>query len=124
MPVPRSTLRACTTGSLWQTHTLTMMIEALFARGQAARPLPSSNVRSRPANLQPVTRARCCSKRADACASNSAIPKLPSMTCSRPGERLDAWGLHNPSVAAWRSNAASGLAALGQHDRAARARRG
>jgi DNA-binding CsgD family transcriptional regulator len=35
------------------------------------------------------------------------------------GQRLEAWGLHNPAVAAWRSHAAFALTALGQHDRAA-----
>jgi DNA-binding CsgD family transcriptional regulator len=35
------------------------------------------------------------------------------------GRRLDDWGLHNPSVAAWRSHAALALVALGDGQRAA-----
>jgi DNA-binding CsgD family transcriptional regulator len=105
---------------LWQTHTLTMMIEALLARGQAAdawaeleRALPS---RDPPAGnhgaLLLEARGRLRLELGD---TQAGVDDL-----LEAGRRLDAWGLYNPSVAAWRSNAASGLAALGLSERAVR----
>jgi DNA-binding CsgD family transcriptional regulator/tetratricopeptide (TPR) repeat protein len=102
----------------WQTHTLTMVIEALLARGQA----PQAAVELErflqftdpPAGNQGAllleARGRLRLELGDI---RDAVDDLLGA-----GQRLEAWGLHNPSVAAWRSHAAIGLAALGQRARA------
>jgi DNA-binding CsgD family transcriptional regulator/tetratricopeptide (TPR) repeat protein len=103
---------------LWQTHTLTMMVEALLARGQAAQAaaeLERALGRREPAAgtqgaLLLEARGRLRLELGD---TQAAVNDL-----LEAGRRLEAWGLHNPSVSAWRSNAATGLAALGLTARA------
>jgi len=103
---------------LWPTHTLTMLLEALLARGQTAAAVAGLDevLGSReppPDNhgaLLLDARGRVRLALGD---TRGAVDDLLSA-----GERLDAWGLRNPTVAAWRSHAALGLAALGQQDRA------
>jgi len=97
-----------------------MMIEALLARGQtthaAAELERALGSREPPADNQGAllleARGRLRLELGD---TQAAVDDL-----LEAGRRLDAWGLHNPSVAAWRSHAAFGLAALGKPDRASR----
>jgi DNA-binding CsgD family transcriptional regulator len=103
---------------LWQTHTLTMMIEALLARGQASDAAveleQALGSQEPPADTQGAllleARGRLRLELGD---THAALEDL-----LEAGRRLEAWGLHNPAVAAWRSQAAFALAALGQRDRA------
>ena len=66
---------------LWQTHTLSMMIDALLARGQAQQ--AAVELEPGPTNHCLAFTECCCSKRADACGSSWATRKLRSPTCSR-----------------------------------------
>ncbi|HWF52752.1 MAG TPA: LuxR C-terminal-related transcriptional regulator [Solirubrobacteraceae bacterium] len=103
---------------LWQTHTLTMTLEALLARGrtvEAAATLEETlESREPPADTQGAllleARGRLRLELGD---PEAAVDDLLAA-----GERLEAWGLHNPTVCAWRSHAALALSALGAHDRA------
>ena len=102
----------------WQTHTLTMVIEALLARGQATQAAAELErflqFTDPPAGNQGAllleARGRLRLELGD---TRRAVDDLLGA-----GQRLEEWGLHNPSVAAWRSQAAIGLAALGQRGRA------
>ena len=102
----------------WQTHTLTMVIEALLARGQATQAAAELErflqFTDPPAGNQGAllleARGRLRLELGD---TRRAVDDLLGA-----GHRLEEWGLHNPSVAAWRSQAAIGLAALGQRGRA------
>jgi DNA-binding CsgD family transcriptional regulator len=105
-------------GKLWQTHTLTMLTEALLAQGRAreaadelAQALQSHEP---PADNQGAllleARGRIRLELGD---TEAALDDL-----LEAGRRLEAWGLHNPAVTAWRSNAAFALATLGQRNRA------
>jgi DNA-binding CsgD family transcriptional regulator/tetratricopeptide (TPR) repeat protein len=103
---------------LWQTHTLTMLIEALLARGQAreaaAELEQSLQFQAPPADNQGALLLEARGRLRLALGDNQgAVDDL-----LEAGRRLEAWGLHNPTVAAWRSHAAAGLTALGQRDRA------
>ena len=99
---------------VWPAHTLIATIEALLARG-----LPEEAwalVGDAPAFLQPPpdlqgallleARGRLLLDLGDAEAAVSDLREA--------GRRLQEWGLLNPSVAAWRSHAALGLASLGR----------
>jgi DNA-binding CsgD family transcriptional regulator/tetratricopeptide (TPR) repeat protein len=106
-------------GQLWQAHTLTALIDVLLARGQATqaatelgRALPSHEAPSgNQGALLLEARGRL---RLELGETRAAVTDL-----LEAGSRLEEWGLHNPSVAAWRSHAALGLADLGDHQRAA-----
>lgn len=105
--------------ALWQAHTLTALIDVLVARGQAAQAAVelerALGSREPPAGnhgaLLVEARGRL---RLELGETRAAVSDL-----LEAGRRLEEWGLHNPSVAAWRSHAALGLAALGDHERAA-----
>ena len=104
--------------TLWPTHTLTMMIEALLARGSAREAVSElqdvREYRNPPAGNQGAllleARGRLRLELGDHEASVADLLEA--------GRRLDSWGLHNPTVAAWRSHAALGLAGLGESRRA------
>lgn len=103
---------------LWQAHTLSAFIDVLLARGQATqaaaeleRALPSGEP---PAGNQGALLMEARGRlRLELGETRAAVTDL-----LEAGRRLEEWGLHNPSVAAWRSHAALGLAALGDHQRA------
>jgi DNA-binding CsgD family transcriptional regulator len=104
--------------TLWQTHTLTMLTEALLARGQASEAAAeleqSLQSREPPSGNQGALLLEARGRiRLELTDTEAALDDL-----LEAGRRLDAWGLHNPAVTAWRSNAALALATLGKRDRA------
>jgi DNA-binding CsgD family transcriptional regulator/tetratricopeptide (TPR) repeat protein len=104
---------------LWQAHTLMALIDVLLARGQAKQAAAELD-RALPSHQPPndnhgalllEARGRL---RLELGETQAGVTDL-----LEAGRRLEQWGLHNPSVAAWRSHASLGLAALGDHQRAA-----
>ena len=103
---------------LWQAHTLTALIDVLLARGQptqAAAELERALLsREPPAGNHGALLIEAHGRlRLELGETSAGVADL-----LEAGGRLEEWGLHNPSVAAWRSHAALGLAALGDHQRA------
>jgi DNA-binding CsgD family transcriptional regulator/tetratricopeptide (TPR) repeat protein len=101
----------------WPAHTLAALIDVLLARGQAPqaaaeleRALPSGEPVGNQGALFIEARGRLHLELGETRAGVTDLLEA--------GRRLEEWGLHNPSVAAWRSHAALGLAALGDRQRA------
>jgi DNA-binding CsgD family transcriptional regulator len=106
-------------GQIWQAHTLAALIDVLLARGQrtqaAAELEHALGSRDPPAGNQGALLIEARGRlRLELGETGAAVIDL-----LEAGRRLEEWGLHNPSVAAWRSHAALGLAVLGDGQRAA-----
>ena len=83
-----------------------MLTEALLARGKPAKPPPSSSRRSNAVEPPPGNQGALLLEARGRIRLELGDPEPRLADLLEAGRRLEAWGLHNPAVTAWRSNAA------------------